>query len=156
MTFYGGGVSQGRFGFPAMVEVASMIRCPWLGLFGDLDTGIPVDDVEALRAAAATAGQPTEVVRYAEAEHGFNCDRRASYHEPSATDAWSRTLAWFDRYLTGRLRLTQRRLSAAAPAGSRYSSRRVIRSPSIVTTRHAGISSLVPSGAVPRRMCCCT
>ncbi len=100
VTFYGGGVSQGRFGFPAMVEVASMLRCPWLGLFGDLDKGIPVDDVEALRTAAATGGQPTEVVRYADAEHGFNCDRRPSYHEPSATDAWSRTLAWFDRYLT--------------------------------------------------------
>jgi carboxymethylenebutenolidase len=98
VTFYGGGVSTGRFGFPPGVDAAPSLRCPWLGLFGDLDTGIPVDDVEALRTAAATSAQPTEVVRYAEAGHGFNCDRRASYHEPSATDAWARTLAWFDRY----------------------------------------------------------
>lgn len=101
VTFYGGGVTQGRFGFPAMVEEAPALRAPWLGLFGDLDRGIPVDDVEALRAAAATSDQPTEVVRYAEADHGFNCDVRASYHPASAADAWQRTLDWFDRHLAG-------------------------------------------------------
>ena len=62
--------------------------------------GIPVAGVEELRTAAAKSGQPTEIVRYPEAGHGFNCDRRDSYHEPSATDAWRRTLDWFDRYLT--------------------------------------------------------
>ncbi|MGE0795069.1 MAG: dienelactone hydrolase family protein [Acidimicrobiia bacterium] len=101
VTFYGGGVTQGRFGFPAMVEEAPALRAPWLGLFGDLDRGIPVDDVEALREAAATSDQPTEVVRYAEADHGFNCDVRASYHPASAADAWQRTLDWFDRHLAG-------------------------------------------------------
>ena len=100
VTFYGGGVTEGRFGFPPLVEVAPRLQAPWLGLFGDRDQSIPVDEVEQLRAAAATSGQPTEVVRYAEAGHGFNCDQRADYHAPSATDAWSRTLAWFDRYLT--------------------------------------------------------
>lgn len=99
VTFYGGGVSASRFGFPAMVESAPALRAPWLGLFGDLDKGIPVDDVEALREAAATSGQMTEVVRYPDAEHGFNCDVRASYHQQSATDAWERTLTWFERYL---------------------------------------------------------
>jgi carboxymethylenebutenolidase len=99
VTFYGGGVREGRFGFPALVDVAPKIQAPWLGLFGDLDQGIPVDDVEALRAAAATSGQPSEVVRYPDAGHGFNCDRRDSYHEPSATDAWRRTLDWFASYL---------------------------------------------------------
>jgi carboxymethylenebutenolidase len=58
-----------------------------------------VADVEALRAAAATSGQATEVVRYPEAGHGFNCDQRASYHAASAADAWVRMLAWFDQYL---------------------------------------------------------
>ena len=76
VTFYGGGVSQGRFGFDPLVEVAPRLQTPWLGLFGDLDQGIPIDDVEALRAAAATAPVSTEVVRYAEAGHGFNCDQR--------------------------------------------------------------------------------
>lgn len=99
VTWYGGGVTEGRFGFGPLVEEAKGLRAPWLGLFGDLDAGIPVDDVEELRAAAASSGQPTEVVRYAAAGHGFNCDIRDSYHEPSATDAWRRMLDWFDRYL---------------------------------------------------------
>ena len=99
VTFYGGGVKEGRFGFPSLADEAPKLKAPWLGLFGDLDQGIPVDQVEELRVAAASSGQPTEIVRYAEAGHGFNCDRRDSYHPGSATDAWQRTLAWFDRYL---------------------------------------------------------
>jgi len=100
VTFYGGGVTTGRFGFPPMVEEAQKLQAPWLGLFGDLDKGIPVEDVEALRSAAAGSGQPTEVVRYPEAEHGFHCDQRASYHPASAVDAWQRTLTWFSHYLS--------------------------------------------------------
>jgi carboxymethylenebutenolidase len=100
VTFYGGGVSAGRFGFGALVDEAPALQTPWLGLFGDLDEGIPVDEVEQLRVAAASSGQPTEVVRYPDAGHGFHCDQRSSYHEPSARDAWRRTLEWFDRYLT--------------------------------------------------------
>ncbi len=100
VTFYGGGLSAGRFGFDSLIEEAPRLRAPWLGLFGDLDESIPVDDVERLRAAAASSDQVTEVVRYADAGHGFHCDQRESYHEPSARDAWSRTIAWFDEHLT--------------------------------------------------------
>jgi carboxymethylenebutenolidase len=99
VTFYGGGVAEGRFGLAPLVEQATALRAPWLGLYGDLDKGIPVEHVEALRQAAATAPVDTEVVRYAEADHGFNCDARESYHAESAADAWSRTLAWFDKHL---------------------------------------------------------
>jgi carboxymethylenebutenolidase len=101
VTFYGGGVTEGRFGFSPLVEEATHLRAPWLGLYGDLDQGIPVDGVEQLRAAAATSGQETEVVRYPEAGHGFHCDQRDSYEPKSAQDAWARTLAWFDDHLAG-------------------------------------------------------
>ncbi len=99
VSFYGGGVSKARFGFDPLVEEATRLQAPWLGLYGDLDAGIPVEEVEALRAAAASSGCPTELVRYPDAEHGFHCDVRASYHQPSAEDAWRRTLAWFDHHL---------------------------------------------------------
>lgn len=99
VTFYGGGVAEGRFGLEPLVELAPRLQAPWLGLYGDLDTGIPVEQVEALRAAAATAPVETELVRYAEAEHGFNCDARPSHHPEAAADAWARMLAWFDRHL---------------------------------------------------------
>jgi carboxymethylenebutenolidase len=99
VTFYGGGVDEGRFGFDPLVVEAAGLRAPWLGLYGDLDQGIPVASVERLRAVAASSGQPTEVVRYPDAGHGFHCDRRAAYHPSSAQDAWQRTLGWFDRHL---------------------------------------------------------
>jgi len=100
VTFYGGGVAEGRFGMRPLVEMAPEVKTPWLGLFGDEDQGIPVDQVEALRTAAATSPVPTEIVRYAGAGHGFHCDARPdSYHEQSAHDAWERTLDWFGRYL---------------------------------------------------------
>lgn len=99
VSFYGGGVVEGRFGFPSLVDLAPTLQTPWLGLFGDRDHGIPVEQVEQLRAVAAGAAVPTEIVRYPDAEHGFHCDARPSYHEDSARDAWARTLAWFDTHL---------------------------------------------------------
>ena len=103
VTFYGGGVATGRFGFPPLVELATSIRCPWLGCYGDLDKGIPPEDVEALRAAASRAPVPTEVVRYERADHGFNCeDRPAVYNAAAAADAWGRMLAFFAAHLATR------------------------------------------------------
>jgi len=101
VSFYGGGVTEGRFGFGPLVEEATRLRAPWLGLYGDLDQSIPVEGVEQLRAAAASSGQETELVRYPEAGHGFHCDQRDSYEPKSAQDAWARTLAWFDEHLAG-------------------------------------------------------
>jgi carboxymethylenebutenolidase len=102
-TFYGGGVTAGRFGMPPLLDLAPELQTPWLGLFGDEDPSIPTDQVEALRAAVKQASVPTEVVRYPEANHAFHCDARGdTYHEASATDAWKRTLAWFDTHLAGR------------------------------------------------------
>ncbi len=98
--FYGGGIVSGRFvQFPPLVDRAGELQTPWLGLFGDEDASIPVDDVEALRAALAAAPVDTEVVRYPGADHGFHCDQRESFHPESAADAWGRTLRWLDAHL---------------------------------------------------------
>ncbi len=100
VTYYGGGVSEGRFGLPSLVEQSSALQSPWLGQFGDLDKGIPVADVELLRQATAKAEVPTEVVRYAEADHGFNCtDRPAVFNQAASDAAWARTIDWFGQYL---------------------------------------------------------
>ncbi len=99
--FYGGGIVTGRFPqFPALVERAASLQTPWLGLFGDADQSIPVDDVERLR---ATLDDETTVahavVRYPGADHGFHCDQRPAYHQDAAKDAWQRTLDWFGEHL---------------------------------------------------------
>jgi carboxymethylenebutenolidase len=99
VTFYGGGVAQGRFGFPAQTEVAGGLQTPWLGLYGDQDKGIPVEEVEQLRKAVGTSPVPAEVVRYPDADHGFHCDARSSYHQESAQDGWKRALDWFGSHI---------------------------------------------------------
>lgn len=94
--FYGGGIVTGRFPqFPTLVERAASLQTPFLGLFGDLDTSIPVTDVEALKKALTDAPVESDIVRYADAEHGFHCDARPSYNAEASADAWARTLDWF-------------------------------------------------------------
>jgi carboxymethylenebutenolidase len=99
VSFYGGGITQGRFGLPPLLDLAPTIQTPYLGLFGDLDGSIPVDQVDGLGLALQHAKVAGEVVRYPDANHGFNCDARDSYHEPSAKDAWQRTLDFFGTHL---------------------------------------------------------
>jgi carboxymethylenebutenolidase len=99
-TFYGGGIGQARFGYPTQLEVGSQLQTPWLGLYGDLDKGIPIEEVEQLRDAVAQAEVPAEIVRYEDADHGFHCDDRPAVFNPAAAaDGWARTLAWFERYV---------------------------------------------------------
>jgi carboxymethylenebutenolidase len=99
--FYGGGITEANVLSPtALIEEAGQVKTPWLGLFGDLDEMIPVDGVEKLRTELEAASVPTDVVRYADAGHGFHCDARDSYHADSAQDGWQRALAWFDTHLS--------------------------------------------------------
>jgi carboxymethylenebutenolidase len=99
--FYGGGIVEaGRLPLPALANDIPSMQAPWLGLFGDLDAGIPIDQVERLRAALdADAPVDHDIVRYPDAGHGFHCDARDAYHPESAADGWARTLGWFDGHL---------------------------------------------------------
>jgi carboxymethylenebutenolidase len=104
VTFYGGGIVTARFPqFPSLVDSAPSLKTPWLGLFGDRDESIPVDDVERNRAEAAKASVATEVIRYPEAGHGFHCEARPDHYDAKAAeDAWGRTLEWFGEHLAPR------------------------------------------------------
>jgi carboxymethylenebutenolidase len=98
--FYGGGILTQRFPqFPPLVDEVEGLQTPWLGLFGDLDESIPVEDVEQLRIALEKAPVATEIVRYPSARHGFHCDQRDSYDQDVAENGWHRTLEWFERHL---------------------------------------------------------
>ena len=98
--FYGGGIVAGRFvQFPPLIDRVGDLQTPWLGLFGDEDSSIPVEDVERLRQELDGVDVPHDIVRYPGAEHGFHCDARPSYHAEAASDAWARTLAWFEEHL---------------------------------------------------------
>ena len=63
--------------------------------FGEKDSGIPLTDVEAIRAKRPDV----DIHVYAGAQHGFNCDERASYDKNSADIAWPRSMDFFAKHL---------------------------------------------------------
>jgi len=63
--------------------------------FGAKDAGIPLSDVETIRSKRPDV----EIHVYEGAQHGFNCDERASYDKASADLAWPRSLEFFARHL---------------------------------------------------------
>jgi len=77
------------------IDVAADLKAPVLGLYGGKDQGIPLADVDAMRAALAAAKKPSEIVVFPEAQHGFLADYRPSYSERDAKEGWAKCLAWF-------------------------------------------------------------
>ncbi len=75
------------------IEVAGELKAPVLGLYGALDKGIPVADVEAMQ--AAIRGTKSSIILYPQADHGFLADYRPSYNAAAGADAWAKLLAHF-------------------------------------------------------------
>ena len=63
--------------------------------FGEKDAGIPLSDVETIRAKRPDV----EIHVYPGAQHGFHCDERPSYDKASADVAWPRSLDFFAKHL---------------------------------------------------------
>jgi carboxymethylenebutenolidase len=77
------------------IDVAPSLTVPVLGLYGGRDEGIPLDQVELMRAAISRGGNRSRIVIYADAPHAFNADYRPSYRKAAAEDGWRRMLEWF-------------------------------------------------------------
>lgn len=60
--------------------------CPMLFHFGERDAGIPLEQVEKVRAAF-----PQGIYHFYPADHGFACDARSQFDASSAQLAWGRT-----------------------------------------------------------------
>src|ERR1700720_3981555 len=69
-------------------DLVNQINAPILGLYGGKDMGIPVAQIEQMRAALKAAGKPSMIVIYPDAGHGFNADYRPSYNPQAAKDGW--------------------------------------------------------------------
>lgn len=80
------------------VDVAADLKAPVLGLYGGADQGIPLDTVDAMRAACAKAAKTCEIVVFEGAPHAFHADYRPSYRAEPAKDGWSRFLAWLKQH----------------------------------------------------------
>jgi carboxymethylenebutenolidase len=80
------------------VDLAPRLRCPVLGLYGELDQSIPPEQVERMRQAIHGAAKNVSLVVYPGAGHAFHSDYRPSYEKNAATDGWMRMCEWFREY----------------------------------------------------------
>jgi carboxymethylenebutenolidase len=92
--FYG--VLDGsRFDMPSPIERTGDVRCPVLGLFGDADQAIPVEQVKRFDSKLGEAGVQHEIHVYPGAPHSF-FDRRFKNYAEASEDAWRRTLSFLE------------------------------------------------------------
>lgn len=90
VPFYGGA--------PPAQDVPK-IKAAILAHHGELDTRL-AQAWPAYAAALTAAGVPHEGHIYKNAVHGFNNDATPErYNKAAADEAWTRTIAWFDKYL---------------------------------------------------------
>jgi carboxymethylenebutenolidase len=83
-----------------MLAMVAGIDCPVMYHYGEADDFIPAESVDEVEQAVAQC-PGVEFHRYpAPAGHAFsNWDAPSMYHEESAEEAWTRTLAFLDGYL---------------------------------------------------------
>jgi carboxymethylenebutenolidase len=116
-VFYGGGINPTEEDF-------KNVSAPVIGFFGADDTGIPVDRVRGWEALLDKYNKPNEIYVYEGAPHSFFNDSRPSYRKEAAEDAWTKTLAWFDKYLVegadmmATMSATSAATAAATPAAT--------------------------------------
>jgi carboxymethylenebutenolidase len=85
VSYYGGGV-------PGLAS--EQPKCPVILHFGERDQHIPVPSVEEFKKA-----HPSLPVYLYPADHGFNCDQRASYDAAAAKLARERSLEFFRKHV---------------------------------------------------------
>ena len=85
VPYYGGGMTD---------AIEEKPKCPVMAHFGELDAMIPVAGVHKLKAA-----HPEAQVHLYPANHGFNCDQRASYDAGCAKLARERTLQFLRQHV---------------------------------------------------------
>jgi carboxymethylenebutenolidase len=85
VSYDGGGVAG---------EAARKPRCPVMMHFGAKDAHISAADVDKVRKA-----HPDLPIHVYDADHGFNCDHRASYDAAAAKLALTRSLDFFAKHV---------------------------------------------------------
>jgi len=85
-SYYGGGIGD---------TATEQPRYPVMLHFGETDASIPKEHWDKIKAAHPNL--PMHV--YPAAGHGFSCDERGSFHEPSARLARERTLEFFKKHV---------------------------------------------------------
>jgi carboxymethylenebutenolidase len=90
-AYYGGGIQH-------HLDLAGQVKLPLQMHFGAEDSHIPAAAVQQI-AERFEDDSNVEIHVYPQAEHGFNCSHRASYHQRSAAQAHGNTLTFLGENL---------------------------------------------------------
>lgn len=83
---------------PKPLEAAAKIKCPVFGIYAGEDLRI-TSGVPALVESMITNKKTFQMKIYQGTQHAFFNEKRPSYNKDAAEDAWTMTLAFFNKYL---------------------------------------------------------
>ena len=85
---------------PASMEKFGESNSAFLGIYGGNDARVNAQ-IPEVTARLLAAGKEHEIKVFDGAGHAFFNDTAGSYNEAAAKEAWTLTLGWFRKYLTG-------------------------------------------------------
>ena len=92
VSYYGGGIQT----YGAQVP---FLHGPMLLIWGGKDAHVTREHARAVEDLLISTGKPFISTTFSEADHGFNCDERASHHPESARQARALALAFLRAHL---------------------------------------------------------
>ena len=97
-SFYGAGITSRTpgGGNPTITRTAE-IKGTIYTFFGQKDASIPPEQVDEIAAEFTKYHISHRLFRYDGCDHGFFCDRRASYNSKAAADAWEQVQELFSQ-----------------------------------------------------------
>ncbi len=98
VSYYGAGVLHERPGFKLrpLSKNLHRIKARPLLFFGELDTSIPLTEVEEISQRLKQSKVPYQMKVLKNATHGFFCEERSSYQAEAAHLSWRMTLDWLN------------------------------------------------------------
>ena len=89
------------YGTPLVTDEASLSKIKWpvLGIFGDKDQAIPLEEVNLFRTSLDQIGITNEVHIYKGVGHAFANPSGDNYAPKETEDAWQKTLSFLKKYV---------------------------------------------------------
>jgi len=89
------------YGTPLVTDEASLSKIKWpvLGIFGDKDQAIPIQEVNLFRTSLDQTGITNEIHIYKGVGHAFANPSGDNYAPKETEDAWQKTLSFLKKYV---------------------------------------------------------
>ena len=89
------------YGTPLVTDKSSLSKIKWplLGIFGNKDQSIPLDEINQFRTSLNQSGVTNEVLIYNGVGHAFANPSGDNYAPKETEDAWEKTLSFLKKYV---------------------------------------------------------